>query len=57
VVGVLLGSTTWWVVLTTVIGTVRTRVTPGWIHRINLASGAIIGTFAVVSIASAIAIG
>ena len=36
VAGVLLGSTTWWVVLTTVIGTVRTRVTPLWIHRINL---------------------
>jgi threonine/homoserine/homoserine lactone efflux protein len=54
VLGVLLGSTTWWVVLTTVIGTLRTRVTPAWIHRINLASGLIIGAFAVVSIASVV---
>jgi threonine/homoserine/homoserine lactone efflux protein len=57
VVGVLLGSTTWWVVLTTAIGTIRTRVTPRLIQRINLASGAVIGVFAVVSIVSAIAIG
>ena len=48
VAGVLLGSTTWWVVLTTVIGTVRTRVTPLWIHPINLVSGAILGAFALV---------
>ena len=54
VLGVLLGSTTWWVVLTTVIGTLRTRVTPAWIQRINLASGVIIGVFAIVSIASVV---
>ena len=54
VLGVLLGSTTWWVVLTAVIGTVRTRVTPLWIHRINLVSGVILGAFAVVAIASAL---
>jgi threonine/homoserine/homoserine lactone efflux protein len=52
VVGVLLGSTTWWVVLTTVIGTLRARVTPAWIHRINLLSGVVIGAFALVAIAS-----
>jgi threonine/homoserine/homoserine lactone efflux protein len=57
VVGVLFGSATWWVVLTAVIGTVRTRVTARWIHRVNLASGAVIGAFAVVSIVSALAIG
>jgi threonine/homoserine/homoserine lactone efflux protein len=57
VIGVLLGSTTWWVMLTTVIGTVRTRVTARWIQRVNLASGAIIGAFALVSIVSALAIG
>jgi threonine/homoserine/homoserine lactone efflux protein len=54
VVGVLLGSTAWWVVLTSVIGTVRGRVTPAWIHRINLVSGLIIGAFAIVAIASAV---
>jgi hypothetical protein len=29
-------------------------VTPAWIHRINLASGVIIGAFAIVSIASVV---
>jgi len=46
VLGVLLGSTTWWIVLTTLIGTLRGRVTPGWIQRINLVSGLVIGAFA-----------
>ena len=54
VAGVLLGSATWWVVLTTVIGTLRTRVTPVWIHRINLVSGVILGAFAILAIASAV---
>ena len=52
VLGVLLGSTTWWVVLTTVVGTLRARVTPAWIHRINLVSGCLIGAFAIVAISS-----
>ena len=55
VIGVLLGSTTWWVVLTTVVGTLRARVTPTWIHRINLVSGCLIGAFAIVAIASVLA--
>lgn len=54
VLGVLLGSTAWWVVLTTVIGTLRTRVTPLWIHRINIVSGVVIGAFAIVAIASSV---
>ena len=54
VVGVLLGSTTWWIVLTTVIGTLRTRVTSAWIHRINIVSGVIIGAFAIVAIGSVV---
>ncbi|HEX6867586.1 MAG TPA: LysE family transporter [Candidatus Limnocylindrales bacterium] len=54
VLGVLLGSTAWWVVLTTVIGTLRTRVTPVWIHRINLVSGFVIGAFAIAAIASSV---
>jgi threonine/homoserine/homoserine lactone efflux protein len=56
VLGVLLGSTTWWVLLTTVIGALRTRVTPAWIHRINVVSGVVIGAFAVVAIASALGV-
>jgi len=53
-IGVLLGSGAWWVVLTSIVSAVRTRVTPTWIRRINVASGLAIGTFAVVSIASAV---
>jgi threonine/homoserine/homoserine lactone efflux protein len=52
VLGVLLGSTTWWILLTTVVAALRSRVTPAWIHRINLVSGLVIGAFAVVAIAS-----
>ncbi|HEV8401444.1 MAG TPA: LysE family transporter, partial [Candidatus Limnocylindrales bacterium] len=57
VVGVLLGSTTWWIVLTSVVGAARSRVTAAWIHRINLASGLVIGGFAIVAIASAVLAG
>ena len=53
-IGVLLGSSGWWVILTTVLSTVRTRVTTAWIRRINLASGLTIGAFAVVSLVSAV---
>ena len=55
VAGVLLGSTSWWIVLTTAVGAARSRVTPGWIHRINLVSGIVIGAFALIAIASALA--
>jgi threonine/homoserine/homoserine lactone efflux protein len=57
VIGVLLGSTTWWVALTTVVGTLRARVTPAWLRRINLVSGVIIGAFAIASITSVAAAG
>jgi threonine/homoserine/homoserine lactone efflux protein len=53
VLGVLLGSTAWWLVLTSIVGRLRSRVTPRWIHRINVASGLVIGAFAIVSIATA----
>ena len=52
--GVFLGSATWWVVLTTVMGILHPRVTPGWLRAINVVSGFVIGTFAVISIALAI---
>lgn len=55
VVGVLLGSATWWVVLTSAVAVLRGRVTPVWLHRVNLASGLVIGAFAVVAVASAVA--
>ena len=52
--GVFLGSSAWWVVLTTVVAALRSRVTPTWIRRINVASGLAIGAFAVVSIMSVV---
>ena len=52
--GVLLGSAAWWVVLTTAVSAVRGRVTTTWVRRINLASGLVIGAFAVISIASVV---
>jgi threonine/homoserine/homoserine lactone efflux protein len=53
-IGVLLGSSAWWVLLTTIVSALRTRVTTAWTRRINLASGLAIGAFAVVSIVSAV---
>jgi threonine/homoserine/homoserine lactone efflux protein len=53
-VGVLVGSTAWWVLLTSIVSVVRTKVTAAWIHRINVASGLAIGAFAVVSIGSVV---
>ncbi len=54
VLGVLLGSASWWVVLTTAIGAMRMRVTPAWIGRINVGSGIVIGVFAIFVIVSAL---
>jgi threonine/homoserine/homoserine lactone efflux protein len=52
--GVLLGSSAWWVVLTSVVSGLRTRITPSWVRRINIASGIAIGAFALLSIAIAV---
>jgi len=52
--GVFLGSAAWWVVLTTVVGAVRHRITPRWIRVINVVSGLVIGGFALLSISIAI---
>ena len=54
VLGVLLGSTTWWIVLTTAVAMLRSRITPRSLHRINLVSGVVIGAFAIASIAAAL---
>lgn len=53
-VGVIVGSTAWWVLLTSIVSAVRTRITPTWIRRVNVASGLVIGAFAVISIGSAV---
>lgn len=52
--GVFLGSCVWWVMLTSIGSVARTRVTTSWIRRINVASGLVIGAFALVSIASVV---
>lgn len=54
VFGVLAGSATWWLVLTTVVARLRTRVTPAWLRRVNVASGVVIGAFAIVAIAAVV---
>lgn len=53
--GVFAGSAGWWVVLVTAVGAFRSRLTPTGLRRVNIASGLIIGAFAVVAIASAVA--
>ena len=52
--GVFAGSSAWWVVLTSVVGALRSRVTNVWMRRVNIASGLLIGAFAVAAIVSAI---
>ena len=52
--GVFLGSAAWWVVLTTAIGAMRSRVTPRWLRGINIVSGIVIGVFAIIAIGIAI---
>lgn len=53
-VGVFLGSASWWVVLTGVVGALRPRITPTWLRRVNVASGLVIGAFALVAIGSSL---
>jgi threonine/homoserine/homoserine lactone efflux protein len=52
--GVFAGSAAWWVVLTTAVGALRSRLTSRWLPAINVVSGLIIGGFAVLAIAIAI---
>ena len=56
-VGVFLGSAAWWVVLVSAVGALRSRVTRIWLRRINVASGLLIGAFAVVALATAFVTG
>ncbi len=53
-IGVFGGSAAWWVVLTSAVGSLRARMTPGWVRRINVVSGFLIGGFALVAIATAV---
>ena len=53
-VGVFLGSAAWWVVLTAVVGALRSKVTKAWLGRINVVSGLVIGAFALIAIGTAL---
>jgi threonine/homoserine/homoserine lactone efflux protein len=52
--GVFGGSATWWVLLVAVVGVFRSRVTPGGLRVVNLASGLLIGAFALAALASSV---
>jgi threonine/homoserine/homoserine lactone efflux protein len=54
VLGVFLGSATWWLILSTGVEFLRRRLPEGWMAWINRISGAIIGTFGVLALASAL---
>jgi threonine/homoserine/homoserine lactone efflux protein len=52
-IGVFVGSSLWWVALTTVVGLLRTRLTPAVLVWINRVSGAVLLGFGVLAIAVA----
>lgn len=52
--GVFAGSAAWWIVLTTGVALLRSRVTPRGLRAVNIGSGLLIGTFAVVAIGAAL---
>jgi threonine/homoserine/homoserine lactone efflux protein len=54
-VGVFGGSATWWLILVGVVGALRSRTTPRGLRRVNLASGLLIGAFALLALASSVA--
>jgi threonine/homoserine/homoserine lactone efflux protein len=50
--GVFAGSALWWVVLTTLVGALRSRLTATGLRRVNIASGLLIGAFGIAAIGS-----
>jgi threonine/homoserine/homoserine lactone efflux protein len=52
VLGVFLGSTLWWCILTSIISLLRRRFTARWLLWINRTSGIIIGVFGVIALIS-----
>lgn len=46
-IGVLIGSTLWWIILTTGVGTLRGRLTTGALRWVNVVSGVAIALFGV----------
>ncbi len=54
-VGVFAASSAWWIILTTILGIVRSRFTERWLRVASVASGVVIGAIAVVAVGTAIA--
>ncbi len=52
--GVLAGSTSWWLLLTSLVAALRTRITPGWLRAINIGSGLLICGFGLIAIGVAL---
>jgi threonine/homoserine/homoserine lactone efflux protein len=55
VLGVFLGSASWWFLLSSVVGQVRRQVAPGLLRWVNRGSGIIITGFGLAAIATALA--
>lgn len=55
-IGVFLGSSLWWVVLSGVVGRLRGRITPRGLTWVNRASGAVLLGFGIVAILAALGI-
>jgi threonine/homoserine/homoserine lactone efflux protein len=53
-VGVFLGSMTWWLLLTTTVSRLRSRVTPRALRLVNAASGVLVATFGAIALAGGV---
>ena len=51
--GVFLGSTAWWLILSSSVGLLRSRVNATWMRAVNRFSGAVIGGFGLYSLSRA----
>jgi threonine/homoserine/homoserine lactone efflux protein len=54
VAGVFCGSAGWWLLLTSVVSALRSRVTPGWLTWVNRVSGAVVVGFGVGAVVGAV---
>jgi threonine/homoserine/homoserine lactone efflux protein len=52
VLGVFLGSATWWLILSGGVGSLRSRIRPAWLQAVNRLSGAVIFGFGAYALAS-----
>jgi threonine/homoserine/homoserine lactone efflux protein len=52
VLGVFLGSTFWWLILSSGVGLLRPRITDGGLHWVNKVSGILVAVFGVYALAS-----